>query len=88
MWKISVVGHSQIPKKLEVENTEIRIFRAPGGRADNFNNDTRMNEVLNWKHDLCILWIGSNDIDQESKPKDIVENISQIVESIEQTAKQ
>ena len=88
MWKISVVGHSQIPKKLEVENTEIRIFRAPGGRADNLNNDTGMNEVLNWKHDLCILWIGSNDIDQESKPKDIVENISQIVESIEQTAKQ
>ena len=79
-----MVGHSQIPKKLEVENTEIRIFRAPGGRADDFHNDARMNEVLNWEHDLYILLIGSNDFDQESQPKDIAENISQIVKSIEQ----
>ena len=76
MWKISVVGHSQVPKKLEVEDAEIRIFRGPGDRADNFHNDTRMSEVLNWEHDLCILWIGSNDIDQESRPKDIAENIT------------
>ena len=32
--------------KLEVEDAEIRIFRGPGGRADNFHNDTRMSEVL------------------------------------------
>ena len=36
MWKVSLVGHSQLPEELSVANAEIRIFRGPGGRADNF----------------------------------------------------
>ena len=84
MWKVSLVGHSQLPNNLTVNNAEIRIFRGPGGRADSFFDDSRMNEVLEWEHDLCILWIGSNDIDNETRPKDIAENIIEVIQSIEQ----
>ena len=85
MWKISLVGHSQLPDELPVNNAEIRIFKGPGGRADNFFNDTRLNGVLQWKHDFCVLWLGSNDIDNIARPRDIANNIIRVVESIEES---
>lgn len=62
MWKISLVGHSQVPKELNFPNAEIRIFRAPGGKAQFFHENELMNRVLNWEHDLSIVWLGSNDV--------------------------
>lgn len=84
MWKVSLVGHSQLPDDLSINNAEIQIYRGPGGRADNFFEDERLNEVLNWEHDLSILWLGSNDIDNETQPRDIANNILKVVESIEE----
>ena len=82
MWKISLVGHSQIPKHFEFPNTEIKIFRAPGAKAYNFFSDTRMNKVLEWEHDLTILWIGSNDIDNNANPLEIFNHIKEICHEI------
>ena len=84
MWKVSLVGHSQLPEQLTVSNTEIQIYRSPGARADEFFEDETLREVLNWEHDLCILWLGSNDIDGETSPNEIAENIKEIIEEIEQ----
>lgn len=84
MWKVSLVGHSQLPNDLSVNNAEIQIYKRPGGRAGNFYNDRRLNEVLEWKHDLCILWLGSNDIDNVKRPRDIANNIIEVIQSIEQ----
>ena len=84
MWKVSLVGHSQLPEELSMNNVEIQIYRAPGGRADNFFDDERLNDVLNWEHDLCLLWLGSNDIDNETRPRDIANNIIEVIESIEE----
>ena len=62
--KIALVGHSQIPKifRPKEPDVEVKIFRAPGAKAVQFNGDTRLNRVLEYKHDLTFLWIGSNDL--------------------------
>ena len=30
MWKVSLVGHSQLPWELEISGAEVQVFRAPG----------------------------------------------------------
>ena len=84
MWKVSLVGHSQLPSHLSFPDADIRIYRAPGARAANFFNDERLVEVLNWKHDLCILWLGSNDITPDSTPQEVANDVVTIINSIEE----
>ena len=83
MLKVSFVGHSQIPREYEVEDVEIRIYRAPGGRAETLLTDYRTKNVLTWEHNFCILWIGSNDIRVTVTPQEIFEHIRTIVKEIE-----
>lgn len=40
MFKVALVGHSQIPKSLNVNGAEIRILRAPGGKTKYFSKVT------------------------------------------------
>ena len=85
MFKVAIVGHSQVPHRFdgEVENSEVRIYRSRGARARNFFNDGRLNQVLSWKHDLTILWIGSNDISPTTQPRqltDVILNIGKVIE--------
>ena len=84
MLRVSLVGHSQVPRHFEIEGVEIRIFRAPGGRAESLLTDCRTQDVLNWEHDLCILWIGSNDIRINVTPQDIFKHIQTVVREIEE----
>lgn len=83
MWKISIVDHSQVPKEINFLNTEIRIFRAPGGKAQFFQEDELMNKILNWEHDLCIVWLGSNDITSKADPEEIFNYIKEICHTTE-----
>lgn len=83
MTRVAVVGHSQVPSFLDVEEVELKIFRAPGGRADGFYSDSRLNTVLEWEHDYCLLWLGSNDIESDTIPEEVVKDILEIVNSIE-----
>ena len=82
MLQVSLVGHSQLPRNLTVPETEIKIFRAPGGRADSFFSDHRLRDVLDWEHDFCILWLGSNDIEDDTDPNELFEEIQSIYEAI------
>ena len=82
MLQVSCVGHSQLPHNLSVPETEIKIFRAPGGRADNLFSDHRLNDVLDWEHDFCILWLGSNDIEVDTDPNELFEEIKEVYETI------
>ena len=84
MLRVALVGHSQLPYSLEVEGADVEIFRSPGGRAYSFYEDGNLNDVLNWSGDLAILWIGSNDIQQNTHVSDVVDNIIDIKESIEE----
>lgn len=83
MLKVSLVGHSQIPKSLDVDRVDVRIFRAPGGHAHSFDSDHRLNQVLNWEHDLSILWLGSNDIASGIDPGLLAEKVLDIAREIE-----
>lgn len=83
MQRVSLVGHGQIPQDLVVPGAEIRIFSVPGGTASSFFEDSQMTRVLEWTHDLCILWIGSNDVTENTSTEKIINNIVKIVEAIE-----
>ena len=41
--------------------------------------------MLEWKHDLTLLWIGSNDIDETTQPRQLANHIVEIGKVIEQT---
>ena len=83
MLRIALVGHSQLPTSIDVPGTEIEIFRAPGGKALNFFEDDRLNEVLNWRGDLIILWIGSNDITVDTDVVRLRNEIVKIKQTVE-----
>ncbi|KAK3880837.1 hypothetical protein Pcinc_014695 [Petrolisthes cinctipes] len=81
-----MVGHSQIPQTLVVPDVDVQVFRAPGGRASSFFTDARLHRVLAWKHDLCILWLGSNDVIDDIDgivPNELAKNIVEIIQTIE-----
>ncbi len=48
-----------------------------------FFPDSRLNQVLEWEHDLTILWIGNNDINADANPLDIYNDIKEIYKEIE-----
>lgn len=83
MYKISLVGHSQIPHSLDAPRAEIRIFREPGRKTYSLFDDERMSDVLEWTHDYLIVWIGSNDIKEDWSHHEIVNDILEIVHAIE-----
>lgn len=78
-----MVEHKLVPRNLEVPGVEDRVFRAPGGKTRTFFTDTRLNQMLLWEHELCVLWLGSNDIRDGIKSKDITSEVIEIVEAIE-----
>lgn len=80
---VSLVGHSQLPWNLTIPEWDVRVFRAPGGKAESFFNDFRMSSVLEWTHDTCLLWLGSNDITEDTVVKELYEDISEVVYAIE-----
>ena len=85
MLKVAIVGHSQCPVDLAVPGCQVRVFREPGGRADAFRSDPRLYEVLEWQHDLCLLWIGSNDIAEDTEVNVLTQHIREIKEVIEES---
>ncbi len=84
MGKIALVGHSQIPQQFSFPGAHIIIFRAPGAKASSFFEDTRMNQVPEWEHDLTILWIGSNDIASNIDPEILINHNKEICHTIEE----
>ena len=83
--RVAIVGHSQVPKELTVEkeSVEVKIFRAPGGKIENFHTDSRLNGVLNYPHDLTVLWLGSNDITQHTEQADLTNRMIEVIHKIE-----
>lgn len=81
--RVAVVGHSQLPKEIWIPDVELRIFRAPGGRADSFFENGVMSAVLDWPHDYCVLWLGSNDIDANTSPFKVAQSVIAVARAIE-----
>ena len=83
-FKVAIVGHSLIPRHLEVPQCEVRCFRAPGGRARDFDRDPRLNQVLSWPHHITILYLGGNDVHPEVEVREITDNIQAVIAKIEE----
>ena len=85
MFKVAIVGHSQVPEELvfDREDVSVDIFRAPGGRASTFFLDRRMADVGHQKYDLVILWLGSNDITPHCVVRKIADKLAFIVKDLE-----
>ena len=62
MYKVALVGHSQIPIELpEIPGSELKIFRQPGAKLDDlFKHPLR--DLFEYRPDLCILYLGGNDL--------------------------
>ena len=64
MYSIAVVGHSLVPKTVDLvlENVTIDIFRYPGATIDSLNRHLDQSNFWNKTYDLVILCIGGNDL--------------------------
>ena len=84
-FKVSIVGHSLVPPVLRVDcpRTVVRSYRAPGGRADRFDENETLRLALEWKHDLTVLWLGGNDVVDTSDPQEIFDNLRAIITNLE-----
>ena len=54
-----------------IDGTLIRTFRSPGARVATFDTNVTLNAVLNWRHDITVLFIGGNDISDSCIPAEI-----------------
>ena len=64
MCSIAIVGHSLVPKtvNLDLDNVTIDIFRYPGATIDSLNHRLDHSNFWNKTYDLVILCIGGNDL--------------------------
>ena len=80
---ISIVGHSLVPRSVGgVTGSEIRIFRSPGAKVSRFESDPTLASVLDWSHDLTILFLGGNDINDDCIPSEIARDLQHVIELI------
>ena len=62
MVKVTIVGHSQVPHNLQIDNVDTRIFRRLGAKIRHFYDEILSN-LLDYAPDIVILFLGGNDID-------------------------
>ena len=83
---VAVVGHSLVPQSIgPIDGVKVEIFRSPGARISTFHSNPKLSNVLYWTHDLTILFIGGNDINDNCVPAEISENIQNLIEEIHTT---
>ena len=62
MYKVAVVGHSQVPLHISSpRGINIRVFRRPGALLRHID-ESPLKEVFDYEPDLAILFLGGNDI--------------------------
>ena len=65
-----------------IPGAQIRIFRSPGAKVSSFETNNIFREVLEWSHDLTILFLGGNDIYDGCVPSRITNDIQNVIEQI------
>ena len=79
---VAIVGHSLVPRDVgTVDGAKITTYRCPGAKASSFESSP-LSRVLQWPHDLTILFIGGNDVFDGCIPRNIAQDIEAVVESI------
>ena len=84
MFRVSVLGHSNVPREpLEVYGCEVRTYRSPGAHAATFDENPTFRPVLEWQHELSVLFIGSNDVTPNTEVFEVTEAIKHAVTKLE-----
>lgn len=80
---IAIVGHSLVPQTIgTIGAATVDIYRSPGGKVSSFETNNVLSSVLHKPHDLTILFIGGNDINDDCVPSNIAKDIQHTVELI------
>ena len=80
MFKVVIGGHSQVPTHLkQIDNVALTINRVPGAKLSDFWSDARFRDIKSVAHNLAILFLGGNDISSNSSPREITDDLLNIV---------
>ena len=83
MPKVSIIGHSNVPKQFYYPGVEVRLFRKPGALLEKFYSYPTFMEIFNYMHDLCFLFLGSNDVKSGGGTDDIPKWTKRVADDIE-----
>ena len=86
MFRVAILGHSQVPEVVEGPNLDIRVFRKPGG----FWYDLfcpQFSDFCKGGFDLAIIVLGGNDLAGNRPVLDIVEDAKVFVKYASECAR-
>ena len=81
--RIAILGHSNVPRSLEITNATVRIFRKSGARACRFTTYPEFSGIWDFRPHITFLFLGSNDIIENCSSHVITNLTLNIAEDIE-----
>lgn len=87
-YRVIIGGHSQIPNVLPtLQDVQISVCRLPGGKLSDFWEHSKFTCMRENEHDLAIIFLGGNDVNNSTKPSDIINAILEIADYLKQRNK-
>ena len=84
-YRVVAGGHSQVPHALlALEDTDITICRVSGGKLKDFWHHTNFKCMRENEHDLVVLFLGGNDINESCTPVEVVNEILRVTDYLKQ----
>ena len=79
-FKAIVAGHSNVPSSFpEIPFVDLEVVRVPGAKLSDFWTQPEFVSIREQTRDLAILYLGGNDINNDSRPRVIVNEIKAIL---------
>lgn len=87
-YRVIIGGHSQVPSVLPtLQDAEITVCKLPGGKLKDFWEHSTFTYMRENEHDLAIIFLGGNDVNNSTKPSDIINKILEIADYLKQRNK-
>lgn len=83
-YRVVIGGHSQLPVIPDLSHTEIITCKLSGGKLRDFWSHPNFKCMRDDNHDLAILFLGGNDVNDSCKPSSIISDIINITEYLQQ----
>ena len=79
-FKAIVAGHSNVPSSFpEIPFVQLEVIRIPGAKLSDFWMRPEFAKIRDQTYDLAILYLGGNDINNDSQPRIIINEIKDIL---------
>ena len=79
-FKAIVAGHSNVPSSFpEIPFVQLEVVRVPGAKLSDFWTRSEFASIREQTHDLAVLYLGGNDINNETRPRVIINEIKAIL---------